>query len=79
MGVFGVWYGKCAKYLAFGTFATAAVDALIFLLPLPKNKIHFSLSFYVTFQSFLLCYKIIVNVTKLLVWQMCQIINCCRL
>ena len=48
MGVFGVWYGKCAKYLAFGTFATAAVDALIFLLPLPKNKIHFSLSFYVT-------------------------------
>ena len=47
-GLFGVWCGKCAKYLAFDTFATAAVDALIFLLPPPTNKIHFSLSFYVT-------------------------------
>ena len=28
MGVFGVWCGKCAKYLAFGTFTTPAVDAL---------------------------------------------------
>ena len=28
MGVFGVWCGKCAKYLAFGTFATLAVDDL---------------------------------------------------
>ena len=28
MGVFGVWCGKCAKYLAFGTFTTHAVDAL---------------------------------------------------
>ena len=27
MGVFGVWCGKCAKYLAFGTFTTPAVDA----------------------------------------------------
>ena len=26
--VFGVWCGKCAKYLAFGTFTTSAVDAL---------------------------------------------------
>ena len=29
MGVFGVWCGKCAKYLALGTFTTPAVDALI--------------------------------------------------
>ena len=28
MGVFGVWCGKCVKYLAFGTFITPAVDAL---------------------------------------------------
>ena len=28
MGVFGVWCGKCAKYLAFGTFTTLAMDAL---------------------------------------------------
>ena len=28
MGIFGVWCGKCAKYLAFGTFTTPAVDAL---------------------------------------------------
>ena len=27
MGVFGVWCGKCAKYLAFGTFTTLAMDA----------------------------------------------------
>ena len=26
---FCVWCGKCAKYLAFGTFTTPAVDALI--------------------------------------------------
>ena len=28
MGVFGVWCGKYAKYLAFGTFTTPAVEAL---------------------------------------------------
>ena len=28
MGVFGVWCGKCAKYLTFGTFTTPAVNAL---------------------------------------------------
>ena len=28
-GVFCVWYDKCVKYLAFGTFATPTVDALI--------------------------------------------------
>ena len=34
MGVFGVWCGKCTKYLAFGTFTIPAVDALrlIFIL-----------------------------------------------
>ena len=33
MGVFGVWCGKCAKYLAFGTFTTPAVDALTIIIP----------------------------------------------
>ena len=28
-GIFCVWGGKCAKYLAFGTFATSTVGALI--------------------------------------------------
>ena len=27
-GIFCVWCGKCAKYLAFGTFATSTVGAL---------------------------------------------------
>ena len=43
--VFGCWCGKCAKYLAFGTFTTSSVDALIEMLndrcfhfwKLPKN------------------------------------------
>ena len=30
MGVFGVWCGKCAKYLAFGTFTAPTVNALRF-------------------------------------------------
>ena len=31
-GIFCVWCGKCAKYLAFGTFATSTVDALKMIL-----------------------------------------------
>ena len=30
--VFCVWCGKCAKNLAFGTFTTPAVDALIMIM-----------------------------------------------
>ena len=31
-GIFCVWCGKCAKYLAFGTFATSTVGALKMIL-----------------------------------------------
>ena len=42
MGVFGVWCGKCAKYLAFGTFTTPTVDALRHF----KFKLHFLLKIF---------------------------------
>ena len=38
MGVFGVWCGKCAKYLAFGTFTTPAVDALTALKQITQER-----------------------------------------
>ena len=51
MGVFGVWCGKCAKYLAFGTFTTPAVDALMMILTIIE-----------CFMTLLICYTCLLRV-----------------
>ena len=51
MGVFGVWYGKCAKYLAFGTFTTPAVDALMLHFQLVSFFFFFSKVSFVDFLT----------------------------
>ena len=56
MGVFGVWCGKCAKYLAFGTFTTPAMDALralYFTIHVVSSTLLFYHLYYIYFFNFL--------------------------
>ena len=54
MGSNGIWCRICAKYLAFGTYPTSDVDALIFTYFILDFTSSSSSSFYFLFLTILL-------------------------